>query len=38
MIGKWLGPDLSTPAGQIRLSGGTGAEVDFVPGAKGDDL
>jgi hypothetical protein len=38
MIGKWLGPDLSTPAGQIRLSGGTDAEVDFVPGAKGDDL
>jgi hypothetical protein len=38
MIGKWLGPALSTPTRQIRPSGGTDAEVGFVPGAKGDDL
>ena len=30
MIGKWLGALLSTPTRQIRVSGGTGAEVDFV--------
>jgi hypothetical protein len=38
MIGKWLGVLLSTSDRQIRLSGGTDAEVDFVPGAKGHDL
>ena len=38
MIGKWLGALLSTPTRQIRLSGGTGAEVDFVPGFKGHGL
>jgi hypothetical protein len=38
MIGKCLGPDLSTSARRIRLSGGTDAEVDFVQGATGDGL
>lgn len=38
MIGKWLGALLSTPTRQIRVSGGTGAEVDFVPGSKGHGL
>ena len=38
MIGKWLGAMLSTPASQIRLSGGTDADVDFAPGAKGYGL
>ena len=38
MIGKWLAALLSTPARQIRLSGGPDAEVDFVPGAKGHGL
>ena len=35
MIGKWLGALPSTPSHQIRLSGGTDAEVDLVPGSKG---
>jgi len=38
MIGKWLGVLLSTSDRQFRLSGGTDAEVDFVPGAKEHDL
>jgi hypothetical protein len=38
MIGKWLGPDMSMPTRQIRPSGGTDAEVDLVPGVKGDDV
>ncbi len=38
MIGNWLGVLLSTSDRQIRLSGGTDAEVDFVPGAKEHDL
>ena len=38
MIGKWPGSLLSTPARRIRLSGGTDAEVDFVPGARGNGL
>ena len=38
MIGKWLGVLLSTPARQIRLSGATDAEADFIPGAKGHGL
>ena len=38
MIGKWLGALLSTPTRQIRVSGGTDAEVDFVPDFKGHGL
>ena len=38
MIGKWLAAQLSTPGRQIRVSGGTDAEVDFVPGSKGYGL
>jgi hypothetical protein len=38
MIGKWLGALLSTPTRQIRVSGATDAEVDFVPGTKGHGL
>jgi hypothetical protein len=38
MIGKWLGAPLSTPTRQIRVSGGTDAEADFVPGSKGQCL
>jgi hypothetical protein len=38
MIGKWLGTLLSTPTRQIRLSGGTDAEVDFVLDSKGHGL
>jgi len=38
MIGKWLGVLLSTPTRQIRVSGGTDAEVDFVPDFKGHGL
>jgi hypothetical protein len=38
MIGKWLAAQLSTSARQIRVSGGTDAEVDFVPGSKGYGL
>jgi hypothetical protein len=38
MIGKWLGALLSTPTSQTRLSGGTDAEVDFAPNAKGHGL
>jgi hypothetical protein len=34
MIGKWLGALLSTPTREIRLSGGTDVEVDFVPDSK----
>jgi len=35
MIGTWLGALLSTPTHQIRLNGGTDAEVGLVPGSKG---
>ena len=38
MIGKWLGALLSTPTHQIRLSGGTDAEVDVVPDSEGHGL
>jgi hypothetical protein len=38
MIGKRLGALLSTPTRQIRLSGQTDAEVDFVPGSRGHGL
>jgi L-ascorbate metabolism protein UlaG (beta-lactamase superfamily) len=38
MIGEWLGVLPSTPARQIHLSGGTDAEVDFVPGSEGHGL
>ena len=38
MIGKCLGALLSTPTRQIRVSGGTRAEVDFVPDFKGRGL
>ena len=38
MIGKWLGALLSTPTRQIRVSGGTDPEADFVPGSKGHGL
>jgi hypothetical protein len=38
MIGKRLDTLLSTPARQIRLSGQTDGEVDFVPGSKGHGL
>ncbi len=38
MIGNWLGVLPSTSDRQIRLSGGTDAEVDFFPGAKEHDL
>lgn len=38
MIGKWLGVLLSTLLRQIRVSGGTDAEADFVPDPKGHGL
>ncbi len=38
MIGKWLGVLLSTLLRQVCVSGGTDAEADFVPGAKGHGL
>ena len=38
MIGKWLGALLSTPTRKIRVSGGTDAEVDFVPDFEGHGL
>ena len=38
MTGKRLGALLSTPTRQIRLSGGTDAEVDFVPDSEGHGL
>ena len=38
MIGEWPGALLSTPPHQIRLSGGTDAEVDVVPDFEGHGL
>lgn len=34
MTGKWLGAPLGTPSHQVRLSRGTGTEVDLVPSGK----
>jgi hypothetical protein len=38
MIGRWLGALPSTPTRQIRVSGETDAEADFVPRSKGHGL